>query len=315
MGGDTGGGDSSLAPAGSDSAANPWKSDTVTVTLVDETALDRDWNPIVKDALDYWNQNMSAIGFEGRLVYTEQADADVTIRVVDDVEKCTAATDPLGCAPVYRSVGAAVDGDWNDDRDIKITGNLRNGVTTDLLTHELGHTLGVGHVDQSKWGVMQPRFATPQYDAPDATEVPNPWDTTTLSVYYNRSGGELTDRRIRHLETARSYYDAGAAGYLPDTVAVERTTDPDAADIEIRMVDAVDTGTSRWVYRGYDPDDDDALEDYTAGTVYIEQSASPQLAIWHAGNGLGRLFGVANESELPPPFDESKEFDPTAWES
>jgi hypothetical protein len=312
----TGGtGGQQLSAAGNDPPANPWESNTVTVTVVDETTLDRGWEPIVTDALSYWNQNMTVLGYDGQFRYTENPDADVTIRVVDDVSECGGVVDPLGCAPVYTDVGAAVDGDSNDERDIEIAGNLRDDVTTALIKHELGHTLGVNHVDQTRWSVMRPRFATPQYDAPNATEVPNPWDKTALSVYYSRTNGELTDRRIRNLETARSYYDAGAADFLPANVSIERTTDPDSADIKIRIVKNVDSGMSRWEYQGYDPDDDGALEDYISGTVYIEQSASPRLVIWHAGHGIGQLFGIANESELPPPFDESKEFDPTAWKT
>lgn len=313
MGGNSGDADTSVAPAESAAAANPWKSDLVTVTVVDETSLDRDWAPVVTDAVGYWNGNMSALGYEGRLVYTGGRDADVTIRVVDDVGECDGVTDPLGCAPVYNGIGTAVDGDQRDEQDIKITGHLQNNVTSDLLKHELGHTLGVTHREQDEWRVMRPGFATPQYDAPNATEVVNPWDTTTVTVYYNRSGGELTDQRINQLEAARSYYDVGAGGFLPDTISVERTRDPTMADIEIRMVDNVESGISRWVYQGYDPDNDNALEEYEEGTVYIERRASPEVIIWHAGHGIGRLFGVKNTSGLPSPFDESKEFDSRSW--
>lgn len=308
-----------LGAAGNESAddgptQNPWTSDTVSVTVVDDTRLERDWQPLVYDAISYWNDNMSAIGYEGRFVYTPGTDADLVIRVVDDIDDCANANDPLGCAPVYTEVGEAVNGDWDDEKDIVIVGNLKGGVSADLIKHELGHTLGVGHADYRQWNVMRPRFATPRYDMPNATEVPNPWESQTVTVYYNTTTDELGDRHQRRLDTARKYYNMGASGFLPSNISLIRTRDADAADIEIRMVDSVDDGISRWQYRGFDPDDDDVIEEYASGTVYIEQSASPRLIIWHAGNGLGRLFGVSNATELPPPFDESKEFDPTAWE-
>jgi hypothetical protein len=303
-----------LSAGDSDPAENPWGSDTITVAVVDETQFERDWQPLVYDAISYWNDNMSAIGYEGRFVYTPGTDADLVIRVVDDIDDCANANDPLGCAPVYTEVGEAVNGDWDDEKDIVIVGNLKGGVSADLIKHELGHTLGVGHADYRQWNVMRPRFATPRYDMPNASEIPNPWESQTVTVYYNTTTDELGDRHQRRLETARKYYNMGASGFLPSNISLIRTRDADAADIEIRMVNTVDEGISRWQYRGFDPDDDDAFEEYDSGIVYIEQSASPRLIIWHAGNGFGRLFGVSNATELPPPFDGSKEFDPTAWE-
>lgn len=81
------------------------------------------------------------------------------------------------------------------------------------------------------------------------------------------------------------------------------------------MVDSLNGSLLRWKYTGYDPDNHATLESYTTGTAYINRSATPQLVIWHTGLAVGQLFGAANESQLPPPFDDTKQFDPMAWEA
>lgn len=292
---------------------NPWAAENITVSVQDTTNSGREWEPIVKDALDYWNQNMSQVGREGQFVYTDSGESDLQVRIVDEINQCGAeqvTENTHGCAPIYTGVGAGA----VDNQPVRVENELQDSATTDVTIHEIGHTLGLQHNDSEAWAIMNETVAAPTLPQPNATEIANPWPTNTVRLYYNSSDGELSEERIAALETSRAYYDGGAGRFLPSNVSVVRTADPSTADIEIRMVGSISgESRSRWTWRGYDPDADGALETYSSATIKIQSSVPDDNAEWHVGYALGNLFGVSGESELPPPFDDTRTYDSSDW--
>ena len=86
-----------------DTARNPWEESTITVTI-NNTVDQNDYEPLTRAAIEYWNNRLSELGYNGRFEFERDAadSADVIVRVVDDV-----GGSANGRAPVTDGVGTA----------------------------------------------------------------------------------------------------------------------------------------------------------------------------------------------------------------
>jgi len=132
------------SPASSVDPANPYGERTL-VVAIDETNAERNTTPLVREALEYWEQNSEEyagypIEYELR---PNATDPDVEIVWTESVSVCSLSYDGtyVGCAP-YVTESAP------ETATVSIeTGYLRNH-TVDIVKHELGHTLGLAHGDE-----------------------------------------------------------------------------------------------------------------------------------------------------------------------
>lgn len=300
---------------GDDPPQNPWLTEEITVSVVEQPD-DRDYQPLIEESLTYWNANMTAVGWQGEFVYAETSDPDVPVKIVEDVAAADTEIDEyedqeleaVGSAPIYYYPGEA--NEW--EQPIYVQSGLNDTSTIDVAAHEFGHALGLHHEAEDEFPVMAAEMATATEPQPSIYEQANPWDSETIYVYYAEDS-ELRDQHIEPLEEAREWYDDGADGWLPDDVSVERTHDPDEADITVEMAGEIVGGDHRWQWRGFDHDADGDFDEMYSGEIMMEHQMSDQRVTWAFGHAMGYMFGVEDESELPEPFAEPRIYDPNNW--
>ena len=277
---------------------NPWEAENITVQVVEQPG-SRNYVPLVRSSIDYWNDNMSAVGWEGQFVYDSGVqNPDVPIRIVEEVGQCgeTQYDDTIGCAPIYNQTGEAV---ADDDDFIEVQTSLNDSSTVDVTIHELGHTLGLTHDDAANWSIMRERIAVAEVQQPNATERSNPFEKETIEVYYNDTADGLNDYIIGELDNVWSYYNDGESEIVPSDLTFRRTENESTAEIEIRFVDGLDRGVSTATWRGYDPDADGGFETYATATVIIDEEVNQDNVAWHTGRWTTYLFSSQEEGALP----------------
>jgi len=298
-----------------DPTQNPWKSEQITVQVVEKPD-DREYQPLIEEAIDYWNQNMSDVGWEGEFVYSNTADdPDLPIYIVDEVDKWgheheddheydEYEGETVGYAPIYNETGAAVE----DSKHVQIASGLNDSSTVDVAAHELGHTLGLEHEHEDKYPVMAAELAVAEVDQSSATERANPFNTDTISLYYNDTADSFTEYVINEFDDVWQYFEAGNSEIVPENVSFEQTDDPSAAVIEVRSVQSVEQGVSDVEWWGYDVDNDGELNTYEEATIKIESNVDQSQKAWHVGRTVTYLFSSMEEGDLPQEL-ESRDAD------
>jgi len=284
---------------------NPFRERTLTVALADETATDREYAPLVRDALDYWEQNATTyagypIEYEFRANAT---DPDVRVRFVERIDSCghDGTEFTAGCAPYI------TDGPVERPATVRIETGYDDPSTVLLLQHELGHTLGLAHDDRPS-RVMSAQAELYTLPRPDATERLLPWasDDLTYAVSYDGVAPSERDATRRQVEAAVEYAAGGADGTIPENVTFTRVSDPERANVTIRFTDS-DPCTagdgSCGELRGLDPDGDGALETYARLSITVV-GLDTEVRGWHVGYWTARGFGLRGE-ELPAPLRSS----------
>lgn len=296
---------------GDDPPQNPWLTEEITVSIVYQTDQKRHYEPLIEESLEYWNENMTEVGWEGEFVYEDIHDPDIPVEIKDEIEQQEyddRELETVGWAPLH-----FYPGEGNErDEPVVIKSGLNDTSTVNVATHEFGHALGLRHEAEDEFPVMAAEMATATQPQPSIYERDNPWPDDTVLVYYD-SSSELRDHHIRPLEEAREYYDDGAGGWLPDDVSVERTKDADKAHVTVRLVDDTDGGDHLWQWWGFDNDADGEINEMDEGEIQIERQISDDRITWGFGHALGQMFGVRDKSEMPDPFDESRIYDPNNW--
>jgi len=147
--------------------ATPWPgSDPVTVTIENEVAPDREFEPLVAETLRWWEARDDRWGnytTDWRLV--DGPDADVTVTFVDRVRSCGDHSDPgslLGCAPVLDPSTPA-----DADERVRIRGGFTDETTLHVLKHEFGHVYGRSH-GEAPAEIMDATIPTTRRSASDA---------------------------------------------------------------------------------------------------------------------------------------------------
>ena len=289
--------------------SDPYSGRTLVVAVENPTNGSRDYAPLVRQALDYWEENASRyVGYDVTYrVDPDASDPDLVVSVVDRIDDCGAGEDhSAGCAPFITRPEQ-----FSPPVRVRVVDGLTDESVVRVLIHELGHTLGLGHDDEPQ-SVMQAkgRLATlPQRDAVNRSFA---WESRTLSVHVAVGDG-AGDRAVveRQVREALAYFDRGADGTVPEDVSFVRTSDPSAADVVVQVGGATpcdrDAGSCRRL-RGLDPDDDGALESYDRLEVYVV-GLEPEAVGWHVGRHLGYSLGLTTDAEYPEPLRTTASYD------
>lgn len=284
---------------------DPWREETLTVAIDAPPDDGRDYAPLVREALDYWEQH--ADEYAGYPIeYEIDADPespDMVIQFVPSVTDCGTEGHTAGCAPVLTSPAQV-----NRPVDVRVRTGFSDASTVQVLKHEVGHMLGLRHDDepQSVMAGTSQLMTPPQRNA---TERALPWDHSELTVYVDYANVSADDRSEveRQVGVALDYYDRGAEGTVPENVSFVTVRNRSEADVVVQFRDSSPctsgSGTCGSV-SGVDPDGDGALERYTKLQITIVD-IDPEAVGWHVGYWLGYGFGFDESGDYPPPLPDA----------
>lgn len=292
-------------------STTPWGKETVTVAVQNYVNESRDFQPLVRQSLSYWEGPNATYGtYQPDYEFVEDpADAMLVIRFVGTVYDCDSADvdTTLGCAPLL-TPGTVAD----DTEIVRVRGGYVDATTLDIIKHELGHTLGLRHGDEPTPLMAAIDQDATRYAVTNATDRANPWEQKTLDVYLDAGAG-WSDTKLRiEAQQAIDYYNGGAGGWSKSNVTLRLTDDRASADIVIRA-DAnndlgFDEGGYAWRIDGTQLDSDPAHERYTNATLTLG-SVRKDAGGWYVGTLLGYSLGAENQSDLPAPFADPDDAD------
>lgn len=296
---------------------NHWHEEVLTVSFDAPAGNDRDFRPLVREALVYWTEHSQQyagypVGFH---LSSNGEQADIHVEFVEAVRTCGAHSggNTAGCAPVltdHRQVDRPV--------EVEIETGLSDSSTTLVLKHEIGHTLGLDHEDEPAQ-IMQAKSKLVTPPQTNATDRALPWKTNELGVYIDLDDVSA-DRREdveRQVGAALHYYMDGAGGTVPSNVTFYRTNSSEDAEVVVRFSASNDCRVgagSCGTVSGEDPDGDGAQEYYTQLQIVLVD-LDTEVVAWHVGRWLGTGFGHDQESEYPDPLkqDTTAEERRSAW--
>jgi hypothetical protein len=288
---------------------DPYGGETLVVGVENPVNGSRDFGPLVRRSLDYWEANASRYaGFDvSYRLDPDATDPDVVISVVERIEDCGSEDDhSAGCAPYITRPEQ-----FSPPVRIRVVDGLSDESTVRVLIHELGHTLGLGHDDEPQ-SVMRAEGRLATLPRTDAVNRSYAWADSTLSVHVDIGVGAGDRAAVeRQVTETLAYFDRGAEGTVPEDVSLVRTSNRSAADVVVQVGGTHpcdrDSGSCRRL-RGLDPDADGRLETYDRLEVYVV-GLEPEAVGWHVGRHLGHALGLTDDTEYPEPLRSIASYD------
>jgi hypothetical protein len=279
-----------------DGTASPWGTEPIVVAI--DAPPDRDVVPLVRAATAYWEANATryagyAVDYEVR---PDASNPDLVVAFRDEISGCERTDHTAGCAP-YLTHGARIDRPVT----VEIKRGLSDASTVQVVRHELGHTLGLGHDDEPQ-DVMRTGVVLTTLPQPNATERAFPWRDDEFTVFVDVDDAPDPAAARSQVEHALDYYERGPPG-MPDNLSFRLVDDPDAdLVVAYRSRSACTEGSgSCGSSRGPDPDGDGTSEYYSQFTVSVVGIDTDAIG-WHTGYWLAVAFGTEDDDEKPPPF-------------
>ncbi len=278
---------------------NPWGPEPIVVAI--EAPPDRNVVPLVRRGAAFWEANATRyVGYS--VDYEVRPDAgnpDLVVRFVDEVIGCERSNHTAGCAPYITSAAQI-----NRPMTVEIKTGLSDASTEQVVAHELGHTLGLGHDDEPQ-AVMRTGVTLTTLPRPNATERGFPWADSDFTVHIDVDEASDPAAARAQVREALDYYERGAPG-MPDNLTFEVVDDPDA-DLVVHYTpeSACTVGSgSCGSSRGPDPDGDGASERYAQFTVTVVGVDTDAVG-WHTGYWLAVAFGAEDDEDKPPVFRDA----------
>lgn len=280
---------------------SPFFDDTVSVALVnrdgDVTSRQR---TALRDTLAYWNEHAPEYGdWSATFVRVEAAEnADITVAMVEDIQRCADAGDALGCAPILKADDVAA-----SSETVQIESGYTLSNTTTLMKHEFGHVLGLEHGEE-------PMPLMGEYQATYLAEnVQNlntrayGFESSVLEIYVDygsfdsASQSTIRDEVISVME----WYEDGGYDGAPDDLRFTFTDERDAAQIVVQRNASLVDEYYYWIQPyTYDIDRDPAAEYYSQVVVELPAGDSERFA-YSLAKGMGYPIAVAASFEDAPP--------------
>lgn len=294
---------------------NPWNKQTIHVAI--ENPTDRNYQPIVRQALRYWETDGQKwadwVDLQFSLISDPNAaDADAIIRF-GSVNTCeTDIEDVVGCAPYPN------DGSFEHTPTAEISTGYTNESTRTIVKHEVGHLLGVEHTQTPEF--MKPESELTELPQVDAADRANPWGQDTLRIYIDDSAVPvpLKETVMTQIDYAINYYNNGGEGATPsgvELVTTERQTDADIVIEVVRNSDIENHEYANGRYYGVDSDRDQALEQVENGTIRVAYNVQGETGYigYLTGYFVG-LFLTLNSEPAPPWADDNITYRDKWWE-
>lgn len=298
---------------------SPWGTSELTVAIETEANDSREYESLVEESLAYWEENSSEYaGYEIEYdLDPDAADPDLVIEFATEVDECDNVSDPAGCAP-YITSSASID---RPER-VAILRGYTDESTQLVLTHELGHTLGLDHDDEPQ-EVMSDSSSLTELPRTNATERELPWEEPDLTVAIDTRNvtSEDEERYREQVEYTLEFYEGGANDSVPENVTFEIVEEEfgDEADVIITFPEespCTEAGGSCGFRHGIDVDDDGALEVFDGLTIAVTDVDADAVG-WHVGYWVGYGLGFEDEDDWPETFRNASAEDrrDVWWES
>lgn len=175
---------------------HPWNGDPISVAVAygDDVERRENFPELVEASTAFWEEHADQYAdFEVEYELEPDADdPDVRVTLVSSVSSCESHDSDyrvVGCAPL-------ITGDAPDTASVEIKSGYSDNLTQTTITHELGHTLGLGHDDDpQKIMSSDPADRVPDYETRRA-----------IHEAYISGGGSMKEANEHHND-AQDYWE------------------------------------------------------------------------------------------------------------
>lgn len=292
---------------------DPWpESDPVVVGIAGETD-NRDWTPLVEQAVQYWESGAGAPyrNYTADFVVRPNAeDPDVVVKFTDAILECGTELDAYttGCAPILGAQSLA-----EETETIEVETGYTNASTLSTLKHEFGHLHGRLH-EQQPMPLMNASSEKNKLPTPNATERTNAWEFTTINVYIETENVSslFTEDFQQEVLSGLEWMENGADGAVEADLRYDIVQSRSEADLVITKSESdlgEYTSNSRWY--GSDVDVDEALETVNYQRITIASDIDTRTVAYYVAYWSLSVFtggGENNPDNIDGEDDDRERF-------